>query len=273
VGVTAQPVVGLEQRDGVAALEQIGRGQAGDAGPDHRDRSSFTHTTVFAATSGMDRSNFLGRGPIRCVTAGEHVYVRDQSSGPSTRLEDAALLQRLGDGDEAALEAIYQRYGGACYRLARRLVGDSQLAEDVVQQVFLTLWQGTGYDPARGAVSTWLLTITHHKSVDLLRRDKGRRQRLGRDQELLEVAAAGPGPDDQAWTVLRAERTRSALRELPIEQREVLLLAYYGGYTQTEIAELTGLPLGTVKSRTFQAMRRLRPQLTGITDTTEGRGQ
>ena len=188
----------------------------------------------------------------------------------SAQLEDAALLARVGEGDEAALEAVYQRYGGACYRLARRLIGDAQLAEDVVQQVFLTLWQRNSYDPARGAVSTWLLTLTHHKSVDLLRRDKGRRYHLAGDQELLEIEATGPGPADAAWARLRAERTRAALQTLPTEQREVLLLAYYGGYTQSEIADITGLPLGTVKSRTFQAMRRLRKQLAGIDESNEG---
>jgi RNA polymerase sigma-70 factor (ECF subfamily) len=186
------------------------------------------------------------------------------------RLEDAALLARVAEGDEAALEVVYQRYGGACYRLARRIVGDAQLAEDVVQQAFLALWQRNGYDPARGAVSTWLLTVTHHKAVDLLRRDKGRRQHLSGDQELLEIEATGPGPADAAWARLRAERTREALRTLPVDQREVLLLAYYGGYTQSEIADITGLPLGTVKSRTFQAMRRLRGQLTGINESNEG---
>lgn len=194
----------------------------------------------------------------------------DQPASMSTRLEDAELLARVADGDEAALEAIYQRYGGACYRLARRLLGDAHLAEDVVQQVFLVLWQRNSYDPTRGAVSTWLLTITHHKAVDLLRRDKGRRHQLGGEQELLELEATGPGPADAAWARLRAERTRDALRGLPSEQREVLLLAYYGGYTQSEIADITGLPLGTVKSRTFQAMRRLRGQLTGIADQHEG---
>jgi RNA polymerase sigma-70 factor (ECF subfamily) len=188
----------------------------------------------------------------------------------TAQLEDAALLGRLVDGDEAALEAIYQRYGGACYRLARRIVGDAQLAEDVVQQTFLALWQRNSYDPARGAVSTWLMTVTHHKAVDLLRRDKGRRHHLSGDQELLEIEASGPGPADAAWARLRAERTREALRTLPVDQREVLLLAYYGGYTQSEIADITGLPLGTVKSRTFQAMRRLRGQLTGINESTEG---
>lgn len=176
-------------------------------------------------------------------------------------LEDAALLARVSGGDEAAIEALYQRYGAACFALARRILDDHQLAEDVVQQVFLAMWQGTGYDARRGAVSTWLLSVTHHKAVDAVRREGNRRKRLATEQALLEVAATGPGPDDEVWARLRAERTREALRGLPAEQREVLLLAYYGGYTQREIADLTGLPLGTVKSRTLAAMRRLREHL------------
>lgn len=180
--------------------------------------------------------------------------------GPAAA-EDSTLLLRVGDGDEAALELLYQRYGGACFALARRILDDAQLAEDVVQQVFLAMWQGTGYDPKRGAVSTWLLSVTHHKAVDSLRKEGNRRKRLASEQALLEVAAAGPGPEDEAWARVRAERTRDALRQLSSEQREVLLLAYYGGYTQREIAELTGLPLGTVKSRTLTAMRNLRERL------------
>lgn len=185
-----------------------------------------------------------------------------------TALEDAALLSRVGSGDDSALEALYTRYGGACFSLARRILDDAQLAEDVVQQVFLALWQGSGFDPSRGAVSTWLLSVTHHKAVDTVRRESRRRTRLAGEQVLLETAAAGPGPADEAWASLRAERTRDGLRGLPAEQREVLLLAYYGGYTQREIAEMTGLPLGTVKSRTLTAMRKLRDVLR--TDVGEG---
>jgi RNA polymerase sigma-70 factor (ECF subfamily) len=181
----------------------------------------------------------------------------------STAVEDAALLARVGDGDEAAIEALYNRYGRSCFGLARRILDDAQLAEDVVQQVFLALWKGTGYDPARGAVSTWLLSMTHHKAVDSLRRESTRRKRLAGEQTLMELEASGPGPEDEAWARMRAERTRDALRLLPAEQREVVLLAYYGGYTQREIADMTGLPLGTVKSRTLTAMRRMRDQLSG----------
>jgi RNA polymerase sigma factor (sigma-70 family) len=183
-----------------------------------------------------------------------------------TAVEDAELLARVDRGDEAAIERIYERYGGACFALARRILDDSGLAEDVVQQVFLSLWQGHSFDPTRGAVSTWLLSVTHHKAVDSVRREANRRKRLASEQALLELAASGPGPDDETWQRLRAGRTREALRLLPAEQREVLLLAYYGGYTQREIADLTGLPLGTVKSRTLAALRRLRGHLGGIAD-------
>jgi RNA polymerase sigma factor (sigma-70 family) len=184
-------------------------------------------------------------------------------------IEDAGLLAQVAQGDEAALAALYQRYGGGCFSLARRILDDAHLAEDVVQQVFTALWKGSGYDARRGAVSTWLMSVTHHKSIDMLRREAPRRKRLASEQALLEVAAAGPGPEDEAWSRLRAERTREALRTLPAEQREVLLLAYYGGYTQREVAELTGLPLGTVKSRTLTALRRLKVALGGDLDVAE----
>jgi RNA polymerase sigma-70 factor (ECF subfamily) len=187
-------------------------------------------------------------------------------------LEDAALLDAVLRGDDEALESLYRRYGGACFALARRILDDNQLAEDVVQQVFTALWKGSGFDVRRGALSTWLMSVTHHKAIDVLRREAPRRKRLASEQALLEVAVTGPGPDEEAWMRLRAERTREALRTLPAEQRELLLLAYYGGYTQSEIAGLTGLPLGTVKSRTLAAMRKLRDRLSGSVDV-DGRVQ
>jgi RNA polymerase sigma-70 factor (ECF subfamily) len=187
----------------------------------------------------------------------------------SAALEDAALLGQVADGDERALETLYDRYGRACFALARRILDDGQLAEDVVQQVFTALWKGSGYDSRRGAVSTWLMSVTHHKAIDVLRREAPRRKRLASEQALLELAASGPGPEDEAWLRARAERTRESLKTLPAEQREVLLLAYYGGYTQSEIAGLTGLPLGTVKSRTLTALRRMRVALGGSLDVDE----
>lgn len=182
--------------------------------------------------------------------------------------EDAVLLRELAAGDEAAIEALYARYGAACYRLAHRILGDRHLAEDIVQQVFLALWRGSGYDPSRGALSTWLLGVTHHKAVDAVRREERRRaDRL--DEESKQIPDGGPGLEEIAWEGLRASRTRTALRQLSAEHREVLLLAYYGGYTQREIADLTGLALGTVKSRTLHAMRRLRNLLESSRDSEE----
>lgn len=174
--------------------------------------------------------------------------------------EDSVLLREAAGGSEAALATLYERYGAACYRLAHRILADSHHAEDIVQQVFLALWQGSGYDASRGALSTWLLGVTHHKAVDLVRREE-RRRAESLDAPRPEIRSADPGPEDLAWEGLRATRTREALRELSAEHREVLLLAYYGGYTQSEIADLTGLALGTVKSRTLHAMRRLRSRL------------
>jgi RNA polymerase sigma factor (sigma-70 family) len=202
------------------------------------------------------------RRGARIAEVEESEHVRPPS------VEDADLLTRISAGDEAAIEQLYQRYGAACFGLARRILDDAALAEDVLQQVFLALWQGHGYDPTRGAVSTWLLSVTHHKAVDALRRE-GRRRRMSSDQSLVDLAATTPGPDDEAWRLLRAERTRAALRSLTAEHREVLLLAYYGGYTQREIANMTGLPLGTVKSRTLAAMNRLRVALSEVDDTAD----
>ena len=209
-----------------------------------------------------------GAGLVR--TLGMAARGHDTDGRGAARQEDAALLAQVEDGDERALEALYSRYGGACYGLARRIIGDAQLAEDVIQQVFLALWQKRGYDPARGAVSTWLMSITHHKAVDALRREGRRRAKVLNEQTLIERELDEPGPADQAWLSIRAERTRWALRELGGEHREVLLLAYYGGYTQREIAEMTGIPLGTVKSRTAAAMRRLHDLLRGELDTEQG---
>ena len=96
------------------------------------------------------------------VDVGQSARLRHSGGVGATPVEDAALLARVADGDETAIEALYGRYGGTCFGLARRILDDTQLAEDVVQQVFLALWKGTGYDPARGAVSTWLLSVTHH---------------------------------------------------------------------------------------------------------------
>lgn len=186
---------------------------------------------------------------------------------PEAPVEDATLVSRVGRGDGAALEALYERYGTPCYSLARRILADEQLAQDVVQEVFLALWKDAGrYDAGRGGFATWLLSMTHHKAVDLVRREENLRKRRAAVEAQQAVAPATPQPDDLAWAALRRERVRSALTRLPDLQREALGLAYFGGFTQREIAGLTDSPLGTVKTRMFAGMKTLRRLLEAALD-------
>lgn len=174
-------------------------------------------------------------------------------------VEDATLVGRIRGGDAEALEALYKRYGTPCYSLARRILGDEQLAQDVVQEVFLALWKDAHrYDANRGGFATWLLSMTHHKSVDVVRREENLRKRRSAAEAQEAFAQPVAQPDDQAWASLRRDRVRAALTRLPERQREALGLAYYGGYTQREIAGLTSSPLGTVKTRMFAGMKTLR---------------
>jgi RNA polymerase sigma factor (sigma-70 family) len=180
--------------------------------------------------------------------------------GPS----DAELVRRLREADGSALSQLYRRFGRPCYSLARRICADEQLAEDVVQEVFLTLWRDpTRFDPSRGGFATWLLTLIHHKAVDAVRRESTIRRRMVATPEAGEdwSPTPVPGADQAAMARVAAGQVRAALHHLPVEQRQVLALAYFGGHTQREIAVLTGVPLGTVKSRMFTAVQRLRALL------------
>ena len=179
-------------------------------------------------------------------------------------LEDPALCALVVDGDGSALEALYDRHGRAAYALARRVLNDDQLAQDVVQEVFLAVWRDARrYDPSRGTFPTWLLTMTHHRAVDSVRREENLRKRRAPADALDLTAATEPGTDEAAWETVRRDHVRAALADLPESQREALGLAYYGGYTQREIAMLTGSPLGTVKTRMLTGMKRLREVLGG----------
>jgi RNA polymerase sigma factor (sigma-70 family) len=173
-------------------------------------------------------------------------------------LSDEALLALCSRGDEAALGEVYDRYGRVAYGLALRIVRDRALAEDAVQEAFLAVWRSAGaFLAEQGKPSTWILTFVHRRAVDLVRREQRRRA-----EPLDDVAQpAGESTDEEAW--LRAQRqvVQGALRKLPPEQREAIELAYYGGLTQSELAERLGLPLGTIKSRMFAGLKRLRELL------------
>jgi len=176
--------------------------------------------------------------------------------------DDLLLGELIGRRDPAALEELYDRHGGAVYGLARRVVADEQLAHDVVQEVFLAIWRGAAtYDGSRGSLSTWLFALTHHKSVDAVRRSQRHSGRRAPEEALTTEADPAPAVDEQAISLVQGDEVRAALAALPEPQRRAVILAYFGGYSQTEIAQLTGIPLGTVKTRTLAAMRRLRAAL------------
>ena len=188
-----------------------------------------------------------------------------EPEGTDQLVTGAELVARLAAGDGAALSDIYSRFGRPAYSLARRICAEDGVAEDVVQEVFLTLWREPGrYDPQRGRFATWLLTLVHHKAVDAVRRESAGRRRTVSAAQAGEERSRVPvsGADDEALAAVAAGQVREALRELPVEQRQALALAYYGGHTQREVAVLTGVPLGTVKSRMFTGVARLRTLLT-----------
>ena len=191
-------------------------------------------------------------------------------SRPARRPEDASadadLVRRVTAGDRGAIEDLYERFRRPAFSLARRILADDTLAEDVVQDVFLTVWRDPGaFDSTRGSFSSWLMAMVHHKAVDAVRREESHRRRQSRAEDDLLLRAPTMTSDvaDEAWTRVVSERVRLALGALPAPQREALTLAYYGGYTQREVAALTNTPLGTVKTRMLAGMRRLKENLGG----------
>jgi RNA polymerase sigma-70 factor (ECF subfamily) len=174
-------------------------------------------------------------------------------------LSDEAIVALVARSDETALAELYDRYGGLAFGLARRILRDDTLAEDAVQDAFLTVWRtAVRFVPERAKASTWLLTLVHRRAVDLVRRED--RRRAEPLAESVEPARTGSAEDD-AWLRFERERVQAALRQLPDQQREALELAYYGGYSQSELAERLGQPVGTIKSRMFTGLARLRELL------------
>jgi RNA polymerase sigma-70 factor (ECF subfamily) len=173
-------------------------------------------------------------------------------------LSDEALVALVARADEDALAELYDRFGRAAYGLALRIVRDPALAEDAVQEGFLAVWRSSArFVAERAKASTWILTLIHRRAVDLVRREQPRRA------EPLEAAphAAGDDTEDEAWLRLRRARVQEALRKLPDKQREALELAYFGGFTQSQLADRLGEPLGTIKSRMFAGLATLRDLL------------
>jgi RNA polymerase sigma-70 factor (ECF subfamily) len=182
-------------------------------------------------------------------------------------LTDESLLSLVAGSDESALAELYDRFGGVAYGLALKVLRDETLAQDAVQEAFLGVWRTADrFLAERASASTWILTLVHRRAVDLVRREDRRRG------DPLESAAepAAPGTvEEEATTRFQRRVVQQALRQLTPEQREALELGYYGGLSQSELAERLGQPLGTIKSRMFSGLGRLRELLTqaGLEDS------
>jgi RNA polymerase sigma-70 factor (ECF subfamily) len=163
------------------------------------------------------------------------------------------------DGEARAFEVIFDRHGGVAFSLAYRMCGRRAIAEEVVQEAFLSLWRsGARYDRARGSVRSWVLTVVHNRAIDVLRRGVIGDRRQVSDEGFVERLVAPERTEVEVARRDEAHQVRSALHELPQDQREVIELAYFGGFTHTEIATMLALPIGTVKGRMRLALTKLR---------------
>jgi RNA polymerase sigma factor (sigma-70 family) len=182
-------------------------------------------------------------------------------SSQLAHLSDEALVALVARADDSALAALYDRVGRMAYGLALRILRDERLAEDAVQEGFLAVWRtAAGFSPERAKASTWILTLVHRRAVDLVRREQRRRAEPLEETEKREEITV-PSAEEAAWLRFERDRVQEALRQLPDAQREAIELAYYGGFTQSELAERLGQPLGTIKSRMFAGLARLRELL------------
>ena len=182
-------------------------------------------------------------------------------------LADEDLMPLMSRGDARAFEVLYERHASAAYSLAYRMVGTRIAAEDVTQEAFLNLWRsGARYERARGSVRTWILGIVHHRAIDALRRATVHDRRRAGDEENEAAQERLVAPERTEVEAARREEAatiRSAIEGLPAEQVQVIELAYFGGFTHTEIAEILQAPVGTVKGRMRLGLKKLRESLAG----------
>jgi RNA polymerase sigma-70 factor, ECF subfamily len=181
------------------------------------------------------------------------------------RLADEELMELVQRGEAQAFEVIYDRHSRAAFSLAYRMCGGRSAAEDVTQEAFLAMWRSGGrFDRTRGSVRTWALGIVHNRAVDALRRTTVQDRHRAVDEGLGERLEAPERTDDEALRRQDAGALRAMLAELPPEQSRVIQLAYFGGFTNVEIAHMLDTPLGTVKGRMRLGLERLRGRLEGV---------
>jgi RNA polymerase sigma-70 factor (ECF subfamily) len=179
------------------------------------------------------------------------------------RLADEELMPLVGRKDPEAFEALYDRHGGAAYSLAYRIVGDRAAAEEVTQEAFISVWRsGARFDAARGSVRSWLLSVVRNRAIDFLRSKAGKAPKLDFDDEsALEQRPAAERTEDEALRRETAGEVRGAIANLPGEQAKVIELAYFGGFSHSEIAQMLQLPMGTVKGRMRLGLEKIRGEL------------
>jgi len=177
-------------------------------------------------------------------------------------LADEDLMQLIRRGQAPAFEVIYERHASSAFSLAYRIVGTRNGAEDVSQEAFLNLWRSGGrYERARGSVRTWVLGIVHHRAIDYLRRSTVHSKRRASDEGIEERFEAAERTDVEVARRDEAQAVRTAMDTLPGEQCQVIELAYFGGFTHTEIAEMLETPVGTIKGRMRLGLKKMRDQL------------
>jgi RNA polymerase sigma-70 factor (ECF subfamily) len=190
----------------------------------------------------------------------EHVAGVTMNTEALQRLADEDLMPLVARNDAAAFEVFYDRHAGAAYSLAHRIVGDPGAAEDVTQEAFLSIWRSKArYDAARGSVRAWTLGIVRNRAIDAIRRQGGRAPKLDLDDEAaLERKPAPERTEAEALRRETARQVRGALGALPSDQSQVIELAYFGGFSHSEIAKMLGMPLGTVKGRMRLGLEKIR---------------
>lgn len=202
------------------------------------------------------------------IAAVKQVGLDDMGSDSSNReyslavdTPDEVLVEAAKAGQIEALREIYRRYARLVYTLALRILGNAEEAEDVTQEIFLTLWHRQHYDPKRGSLQRFLVVLTRSRSIDRVRSHNSRHRFLQRWRTLNRDVAAENAPFEHATLDEQSQRVREALAGLPAAERKVLEIAYYGGLSQSEVATELGIPLGTVKTRSRQGLKKLRRAL------------
>jgi RNA polymerase sigma-70 factor (ECF subfamily) len=179
------------------------------------------------------------------------------------RLADEELMPWIGRKDAEAFEVFYDRHGGAAYSLAYRILGERGAAEDCIQEAFISIWRSGGkFDPTRGSVRSWTLSIVRNRAIDVLRSKANKAPKMTfDDDEILESRPSDELTEEEAMRHETASEVRGALSQLPDEQSKVIQLAYFGGFSQSEIAGMLNVPLGTVKGRMRLGLEKIRGEL------------